>query len=201
MRLGLLYSGGKDSSLAAYLLERLGFDVRLVTVTFGVTEGWRHARESAAALGFSHEVLRLGRDVLEEAGRLVVQQGYPRQAFDHIHRTALQRLASGYRVLSDGTRRDDRTPRIGLSDYRALESRDGVEYLPVLWGFGHRTINRLCSELFEIEEGESSKINKGDYEGELRAFLMERGLNVEKLFPMHTQTRVVSWRSKGCQRF
>ena len=36
MKAYVLYSGGKDSSLIAILLKRMGFDVELLTVNFGV---------------------------------------------------------------------------------------------------------------------------------------------------------------------
>jgi predicted subunit of tRNA(5-methylaminomethyl-2-thiouridylate) methyltransferase len=196
MHLALLYSGGKDSSLAAYLLDRMGFEVKLVCATFGINDDWEFARESANALGFEFEVLNLERDILDEAQKIVKDDRYPRHAITHIHKKALVAAAKNYKVLSDGTRRDDKAPFLTLNDYRALEDGYGVEYLPVLRGFGHKTINRLCSELYEIEEGESSKINKGDYEGELRTHLENEGLDIQKTFPPHTQTRVISWRTK-----
>ncbi len=195
MRLALLYSGGKDSSLAAYLLDQMGFDVKLVCASFGVNDDWKYAKQSAEALGFDFEVMNLERDILDEAQKIVKQNQYPRYAITHIHKKALEAAAQNYKILSDGTRRDDKSPFLGLQDYRALEDGFGVEYLPVLRGFGHKTINRLCRELFEIEEGESSKINKGDYEGELRTHLESEGLDIQEIFPPHTQTRVISKRT------
>ncbi|MFV2040448.1 MAG: hypothetical protein ACC644_00460 [Candidatus Hydrothermarchaeales archaeon] len=201
MKVALLYSGGKDSSLAAYLLDQMGFEVKLVCATFGVTRGWKYAEESAEALGFNFTVINLEPRILDEAAKIVEKDGYPRHAFSHIHRQALAAAAElGYTVLSDGTRRDDKSPRLSMQDYRALEDGFGVEYLPVLWGFGHKTINRMAAELFEIEEGESSKINKGDYEGELRTHLERKGLDINKIFPAHTQSRVISQRTKICQK-
>jgi predicted subunit of tRNA(5-methylaminomethyl-2-thiouridylate) methyltransferase len=195
MEVGLLYSGGKDSSLAAYLLDKMGLRVRLITATFGVNDHYKFAEESARTLGFDFELLHLDKNVLREAEEIVRRDDFPRYAFTHIHKKALESASKRYGVLSDGTRRDDKSPYLSLTDYRALEDGFGVEYLPVLRGFGHKTIDRLCSELFLFVEGESSKINKGDYEGELRTFLKQRGFNVEENFPTHTQTRVTSWRS------
>ncbi len=196
MRACVLYSGGKDSSLAAYLLSKLGFDVTLLNATFGINDNWKNAENCARALGFKFEVLRLDREILEEAQKIVTRDGYPRWAFDHVHKAAILQASEIFSVLSDGTRRDDRTPRLTLDDYRALESRDGIEYLPVLWGFGHKTIDRLCNRLFVFEEDDSSKINKGDYEGELQTFLEDKGLNVKAIFPNHVQSRVISWRDE-----
>jgi predicted subunit of tRNA(5-methylaminomethyl-2-thiouridylate) methyltransferase len=200
MQIALLYSGGKDSSLAAYFLDKMGFDVTLVNATFGINNDHVYAKESARALGFSFEVINLETSILDEAAKIVERDGYPRYAISHIHKRALEALAGrGYSVLSDGTRRDDKSPRLSLQDYRALEDGSGVEYLPVLHGFGYKTINRLCRELFLIEEDESSKINKGDYEGELRTYLISKGLNIKVIFPAHHQTRVISWRSSHDQ--
>lgn len=196
MRACVLYSGGKDSSLAAYLLSKLGFDVTLLNASFGINDNWKHAENSCNALGFEFEILKLDTKVLEDALEIVKKDGYPRWAFDHIHRAAILKASERFSLLSDGSRRDDRTPRLALSDYRALESRDDIEYLPVLWGFGHKTIDRLCAGLFVFEEDDSSKINKGDYEGELRTFLEDKGLNVKEIFPNHVQSRVISWRDE-----
>jgi predicted subunit of tRNA(5-methylaminomethyl-2-thiouridylate) methyltransferase len=194
MKVALLYSGGKDSSLAAYFLDKIGFDVTLVTGTFGINNDYVYAKESARALGFSFEELKLEKESLIEAETIVKRDGFPKNAFNHIHKKALWTAAQKYRILSDGTRRDDRTPFLKSTDIQALEDGSEVEYLPVLHGFGYKTINRLCSELFIIEEGESSKINKGDYEGELRTYLKRKGLNNKEIFPPHQQTRVISWR-------
>ena len=51
MELGLLYSGGKDSTLAACLLDGL-CDVTLCCGTVGVTDDYRHARAAGRELGF-----------------------------------------------------------------------------------------------------------------------------------------------------
>jgi len=48
---GLLYSGGKDSTLAALLLEGVA-DVTLLCATFGITDDYEHARAAAEAVGF-----------------------------------------------------------------------------------------------------------------------------------------------------
>jgi predicted subunit of tRNA(5-methylaminomethyl-2-thiouridylate) methyltransferase len=196
MDVAVLYSGGKDSSLAAHLLDKMGFTVTLVTATFGISADHFFAQESAKALGFEFNSLRLEKDILQEARSIVERDGYPRYAITYIHKKALETASKSFRALSDGTRRDDKSPFLNLKDFRCLEDGFDVEYIPVLRGFGHKTINNMCSRLFAIEEGESSKINKGDYEGELRTYLERKGLNIEKIFPPHQQTRVTSWRKE-----
>ena len=194
--IALLFSGGKDSSLAAYLLENKGYAVKLVTATFGINEDWKNAREVAVALGFHHEVIKLDQGALEEAHKIIKKEGYPRGGISHIHKSVLNVCATKYKVLADGTRRGDHSPRLAPSEIRSLEDFFNIEYIAPLHGFGPRSINRMCHELFVIEEGESSKINKGDYEGELRTFLKKKGLEIEKIFPSHIQSRVISWRNK-----
>ncbi|NOZ76596.1 MAG: hypothetical protein GXO65_02760 [Euryarchaeota archaeon] len=197
-RAALLYSGGKDSSLAAVLLSRLGFELTLCTVSFGVNGAWETARDAAAALGFDHERLVLGREVLEEACRLIVRDGFPRDGINLVHRAALEEVAARYPAVADGTRRDDRAPRLGFAEIRSLEDRHGTEYIAPLAGIGHRTLNRLAGEMFILEEGESRRMAKGDYEAEIWAFMEERGLEPGKFFPRsHIQSRVLGYRRPG----
>jgi len=68
MELGLLYSGGKDSTLAALLLEEF-YDVTLLTAHFGISDDWKHARETADAAGFAFERLECDPDVAREGRR------------------------------------------------------------------------------------------------------------------------------------
>ena len=46
MKAGVLYSGGKDSSIVAVILKKLGYEVELITVNFGVYPSWKAAAES-----------------------------------------------------------------------------------------------------------------------------------------------------------
>jgi len=195
MKVHHLYSGGKDSSLAAWILERLGYEVELVTVTFGLLENWRYARETAERLGFRHRVLELPREVLERAGEMAMSDGHPNNAIQFIHERALEALASLPEVerVSDGTRRDDRVPLLDLPKARSLEDRFGVAYIRPLLGLGYRTIRELVEKLFVVEIGESEKIEKADYEVELRHLLREKG--GKEIFPKrHYQSRVLGWK-------
>jgi predicted subunit of tRNA(5-methylaminomethyl-2-thiouridylate) methyltransferase len=47
MKAAVLYSGGKDSSFVAVMLERLGLDVELYTANFGVYDSYVPAQKSA----------------------------------------------------------------------------------------------------------------------------------------------------------
>ena len=57
MKAAVLYSGGKDSSFMAVMLNRLGLDVELCTANFGVYDSYIPASKSATSLGFTHKVL------------------------------------------------------------------------------------------------------------------------------------------------
>ena len=51
MKACVLYSGGKDSSLVAFILKNLGYEVELVTLNFGVFPSWKAAAESSVNSG------------------------------------------------------------------------------------------------------------------------------------------------------
>ncbi|WP_054841404.1 DUF7411 family protein [Thermococcus peptonophilus] len=200
MRVYHLYSGGKDSSLAAWILTRIGYEVKLVTVTFGMLDNWKYAEETARRLGFKHEILKLPRELLERAAEMAVEDGRPGRAIQFIHEKALEALASKPDVerVSDGTRRDDRVPYLDLSKARSLEDRfGGVAYIRPLLGLGYRTINELVGRLFEVEIRESEELEKSDYEVELRHLLRERGIDPLSIFPRkHYQSRVLGWKEE-----
>jgi predicted subunit of tRNA(5-methylaminomethyl-2-thiouridylate) methyltransferase len=190
----VLYSGGKDSSLAAHLLGRAGFEVTLATVSFGVTDAWRNAEGAAAALGLPHRRVALDRGLLDEACERIAADRRPREGILMLHRAAVEAAAGEAAVVADGTRRDDVTPRLTPAEMRSLEDRRGVEYCAPLLGLGYRTIRRLASRLFVYEEGPA--VPSGDYEREVRARLAELGHDTAPLFPPdHAQSRVIGWRN------
>ncbi|WP_435333921.1 DUF7411 family protein [Haloarchaeobius sp. TZWWS8] len=192
MELGLLYSGGKDSTLAALLCSEF-YDVTLVTGHFGVTDDWEHARDAAEAVGFPHERLELDADVAESAVDRLVADGFPRNAIQHVHEHALERLAEqGFDAIADGTRRDDRVPTVSRAQAQSLEDRHGVDYIAPLSGFGRGAVDRLVEAELDVTVGPSEEIRRADYEAELRALLADRedGPAIEDVFPEHDQTFV-----------
>jgi len=196
MRLGLLYSGGKDSTLAALLLDDF-YDVTLVTATFGLTDDWEYASETAEATGFPFERVTLDRDVGEAAVDRMVEDGFPRNGIQRVHQHAIETVAAlDFEAIADGTRRDDRVPTVSRAQAQSLEDRHDVDYIAPLSGFGRRAVDRLVNQRLTVEAGPSEEIPRADYEGELRALLEERYGEeaVGEVFPAHVQTHVTGLR-------
>ena len=192
MRLALLYSGGKDSTLAALVLERF-YDVTLVTAHFGVTDSWEHARDAAAAAGFEFREIELDREVADDAVEKMRADGYPRNGIQHVHEHALEAIADlDVDAVADGTRRDDRVPTVSRAQAQSLEDRHGVDYLSPLSGFGRGAVDRLVNAELDVEVGPSEEIPRADYEAELRAVLADdHGEDaIRDVFPEHDQTYV-----------
>ena len=122
----VLYSGGKDSSLMAFILQKLGYDVELVTVNYGVYPSWKPAAESAANLSFKHRVLKGELDVLKSAVETIINDGFPNNGINQLHKYALELAAKDYTIVADGTRRDDRIPKLKLNEIRSFEDRNNV---------------------------------------------------------------------------
>ncbi|ELZ01599.1 hypothetical protein C482_06092 [Natrialba chahannaoensis JCM 10990] len=196
MDLGLLYSGGKDSTLAALLLDEF-YDVTLTTAHFGISDDWKHARETARATGFEFERLELDPDVAREAVDRIREDGFPRNGIQHVHQHALETLAAGrFDVIADGTRRDDRVPTVSRAQAQSLEDRHGVDYIAPLSGFGRTAVDRLVEARLDVTVGPSEEIDRADYEAELREIIAEEDgpAAVADVFPDHEQTYVTDLR-------
>ncbi|MES3161847.1 MAG: alpha hydrolase [Halorubrum sp.] len=192
MELALLYSGGKDSSLAAILLDRF-YDVRCVTGSFGLTDDWEHAERAANELGFPFERVELDRSVAEEAADRMLADGYPRNGIQRVHEHALETIAGrDVDAIADGSRRDDRVPTVSRAQAQSIEDRHGIDYISPLSGFGRHAVDRLVEATFEVEQGPSEEVPKADYEDELRALITEQygAETVADVFPAHDQTYV-----------
>ncbi|MCU4753715.1 asparagine synthase-related protein [Halobacteria archaeon AArc-curdl1] len=198
MRLGLLYSGGKDSTLAAMLLDEF-YDVTVMTATFEITDDWKYARETAQSMGFGFERLELDRQVAEDAVDTIRNDGFPRNGIQRVHQHALERLAeSGFDAIADGTRRDDRVPTVSRAQAQSLEDRHDVDYIAPLSGFGRRAVDRLVESTLDVTVGPSEEITRADYEAELRALLAEADgrESIGSLFPAHEQTYVTGFNDR-----
>lgn len=195
MKISVLFSGGKDSSLSALLMEPF-FEIELVTCSFGLLPNGELAAKTAKELGFPHKVLSLEREILENAYEKVMKDGFPKSSINYIHEKAIETLASDPEVkfIADGTRRDDRVPMLSTSQIRSIEDRLGIQYICPLKGYGRKTVNILVDRYLRIEEGPSESIPKADYETELRELIRQRdgGEKIKELFPAHIQSHVLS---------
>ena len=193
MKTAVLYSGGKDSSLMAVILDRLGYDVELVTINFGVFDSSIPASESAKNLGFEHKVLKLDEKILTDAVDMIIKDHFPNNGINHIHHMVIERLAEEYDLIADGTRREDRIPKLKQSEIQSLEDRKGVQYVN-LTGIGYKTINDTSDRLFKLQKAESDIHNSSDYEMEIRVLLNKKGQDINEIFPQHIQSRVIGWK-------
>ncbi|AEN06334.1 hypothetical protein Halar_2690 [halophilic archaeon DL31] len=192
MELALLYSGGKDSSLAALILDSF-YDVTLVTAHFGLTEDFEHGKAAADALGFPFDMVELDRDVAEEAVERMLEDGYPRNGIQRVHEHALEVVAErDVEAIADGSRRDDRVPTVSRATAQSLEDRHGIDYLAPLSGFGRHAVDRLVEQELDVETGPSEEISRADYEGELRELIRSNHGEeaIKTVFPDHDQTIV-----------
>jgi Predicted subunit of tRNA(5-methylaminomethyl-2-thiouridylate) methyltransferase, contains the PP-loop ATPase domain len=192
----VLFSGGKDSSLSALLLEPY-FEIQLVTCNFGILPTGAVAKEISKELGFPHKVITPDMEILKNAAEIVQKDGFPNGAINYIHRQVLELLAKDEEVelIADGLRRDDRVPHLEHSEIQSFEDRTKVLYCSPLMGFGRFTINKMLESNLVITEEESAVILKCDYEAELREYLYREIGEEEthKHFPKsHKQSRVIS---------
>ena len=129
MKAAVLYSGGKDSSFMAVMLKRLGLDVELCTANFGVYDSYIPASKSAKSLGFNHRVLDMDTDILDKTCDMILEDGFPNDGIKYIHENVVEMVAEKYDIIADGTRRDDRTPKLTVNQIRSLEDRKDVQYI------------------------------------------------------------------------
>ncbi len=193
MKAGVLYSGGKDSSFVAVMLKRLGLDVELCTANFGVYDSYIPASKSAEALGFKHNVLKMDYDILDKTCEMIMNDGFPNDGIKFIHVQTVEKLADEFDIIADGTRRDDRTPKLNINQIKSLEDRKDVQYIN-LDSFGHKSVKLITSSLFEISHERSNKDNSSDFEVEIRTLIDEKGGNSLDIFPEHYQTRVIGYK-------
>ncbi len=193
MKAAVLYSGGKDSSLAAVMLERLDFEVELYTVNFGVYDSYVPAAESAKSLGFKHRVLKMDKKILKKTCEMIIVDGFPNEGIKYIHQKTVEHLAKDHDIIADGTRRDDRTPKLNVNQIRSLEDRFNIHYIN-LDSFGHKSVKFISENLFEISKEKSRRDASSDFEVEIRVMIDEMGSDSLKFFPEHYQTRVIGYK-------
>ncbi|KZX16760.1 hypothetical protein MBCUT_06240 [Methanobrevibacter cuticularis] len=198
MKACVLYSGGKDSSLMAILLKRMGFDVELITANFGVYKSHIPASKSAKALNLKHNVLELNKNILKNSVSMILEDGFPNNGISYLHKEVIEELSNKniYSIIADGTRRDDKTPKLNKNEIRSLEDRKNIQYVN-LDSFGYKTIDTLVSKFFELVNEKSNKENSSDYEVEIRCLIDASDGNSNEIFPEHYQTRVIGLKNEN----
>ena len=124
---------------------------------------------------------------------LIINDGFPNDGIKFIHERVIEEVADKYDIIADGTRRDDRTPKLTVNQIRSLEDRKNVQYIN-LDSFGHKSVKLITSNLFEISHEKSNKDNSSDYEVEIRTLIDKNGGNSLDIFPEHYQTRVIGYK-------
>ncbi|MBR1368642.1 arginosuccinate synthase [Methanocalculus chunghsingensis] len=193
MKVGMLYSGGKDSSLAAILLSR-DYSVELATFVFDPMREVSQVAAAAEALGLPWRKMTFAPGFIDEIIGILNRCGYPNEAINEIHRRSLCVLAQEYEVVADGTRFLDRVPMLTPAEVQSFEDRTGVSYIRPLLGFGRREIERLVNRMFAVVYGETSQIQNGDYEREIRDEMTLRGIDWSGIFPKNHQQSLVTGR-------
>jgi len=194
MTIAVLFSGGKDSGLSAILLEPFFDDMELITFSFGRDDDCKPAAQAARELGHPHRTVVFETSVLDRAIDILRSTGYPNDALDYVHSVAVETLAQECEFVADGTRRDDRSPKMDFSSIRSLEDRTHVQYLRPLAGLGVRAIKFMASQYLDFEEVPSQKYPASDFEVGLRHALADRyGRSEEdKIFhKSHSHTRII----------
>ncbi len=191
MKAGVLFSGGKDSSLAALMLSR-DYEVELNTFVFRGEMPIRAIENAARALELPLRKRVFSAGLLETVVDMMTSNGYPNDAINLVHRNAIISLAREYDVIGDGTRMNDRVPMLNLPEVQSLEARYECTYVRPLLGFGKAAVDELVARHFNVEYGETGHIENGDYEHEIRAAFNAQGIDPYTVFPPgHQQSLVI----------
>ena len=190
MKIGVLFSGGKDSALAALMLARY-YDVELNTFVFSQDRSVPAVKAAAACLGLPHTIRVFEEGLLDEAIKMLIRCGYPHDALNMVHRTAVETLSKKYPAVGDGTRWNDRVPMLARPEVQQIEALSGCSYVRPLLGFGKNEVDRLANSMLAVQYGETGTIENGDYEHEIRKAVCARGIDSATLFPSgHRQSLV-----------
>ena len=190
MKAGVLFSGGKDSSLAAIMLGTY-YEVELNFFVFDPSRQVPSVDAAAQVLGFPliKRVFRKG--FLDEMVDLVKTCGYPNDAINTVHQVAVETLSSEYAVVGDGTRFNDRVPMLTRAEVQSLGNRTGCSYVRPLLGYVKPEVDRLVDRFLVVKYGETGTIRNGDYEAEIREACASRSIDVSSLFPAHHDQSLV----------
>jgi len=196
MKAGVLFSGGKDSSLAAIMLGTY-YEVELNVFVFDPSRQITSVDAAAQALGFPLKKCVFRKGLLNEMVDLVTVCGYPNDAINTVHRIAVETLSTEYHVVGDGTRFNDRVPMLSRAEVQSLGNRTGCSYIRPLLGYVKPEIDRLVDQFLDVKYGETGTISNGDYETGIREALLARGIDPVSLFPAHHEQSLVIGRKNN----
>ena len=191
MKAGILFSGGKDSSLAALMISR-DYEAELNTFVFDGDRKIPSVEKAAEALGLPLIKRVFDDGLLEKVMEMMVNDGFPNSAINLVHRNAICSLAGEYDVIGDGTRLNDRVPMLDYAEVQSIEARYQCALVRPLLGYGRREVNPLAGKYFTVEYGETGTIENGDYENEIRTAFSVQGLDPYEIFPSHHEQSLVT---------
>ncbi len=200
MNVFLLFSGGKDSSLAGLILKKLGYNIIAVNVSFGVYPFYKYAKHVADLLGYEFMILEMNKELLEKIIETIIKTGKVSKALNLLHKLSIEEVIKRYdaKIIADGIRRDDKVPNLSISEIRSIEDRYNVEIVSPLKGLGYKTLRSLVNRYFIVEEDYSDRIKKSDYEAEIRYYMKLKGIDIYRYFPRnHKQSRVVGLKNQS----
>jgi len=190
MKAGVLYSGGKDSSLAAIMLGTY-YEVELNVFVFDPSRQVPSVDAAAQVLGFPLIKRVFKKGLLDDMVDLVKTCGYPNDAINTVHQIAVETLSSEYPVVGDGTRFNDRVPMLSRAEVQSLGNRTGCSYVRPLLGYVKTEVDRLVDRFLVVKYGETGTIRNGDYEAEIREAFAARGVDSSSLIPAHHDQSLV----------
>ncbi|MCX6694250.1 MAG: alpha hydrolase [Methanomicrobiales archaeon] len=197
MRACVLFSGGKDSALAAIMLSP-HYEVDLTTFVFAPDRDVCGVKRAAEALGLPFSVRVFEEGILDDAVNRAIQDGFPNNALNLVHGRAIHQLVRDYEVVADGTRLNDKVPKLTRAEVTRLSDLYGCSYVRPLLGYGAREVARLAARYLVVQHGETGEIENGDYEGEIREGLMKAGVDPSSVFPpRHGQSLVIDRVDRG----
>jgi len=189
----MLFSGGKDSSLAALMISR-DYETELNTFVFRSEKTIPGVEKAAEALGLPLIKRVFDEGLLEKVMEMMVKDGFPNSAINLVHRSAIYSLAGEYDVIGDGTRLNDRVPMLDYAEVQSIEAKHQCALVRPLLGYGRREVNRLVDTHFTVDYGETGSIGNGDYENEIRTAFSAQGLDPYEIFPGHHEQSLVTGR-------
>lgn len=190
---GMLFSGGKDSSLAALMISR-DYPTELNTFVFNGDRKVPGVEKAAEALGLPLIKRVFDEGLLDKVMEMMIGDGFPNSAINLVHRNAIYSLAREYDVIGDGTRMNDRVPMLDYAEVQSIEAKYQCALVRPLLGFGRREVDRLTDRYFSVEYGETGSMENGDYESEIRTAFSKQGIDPYEIFPGHHEQSLVTGR-------